>query len=30
MADKEAMARIAAAIDANFDKQVQFLAESQA
>lgn len=27
MADKEAMARIAAAIDANFDKQVQFLAE---
>ncbi|MCA3310576.1 MAG: ArgE/DapE family deacylase [Roseomonas sp.] len=27
MADKEAMARIAAAIDTNFDKQVQFLAE---
>ncbi|MCA3405750.1 MAG: ArgE/DapE family deacylase, partial [Roseomonas sp.] len=27
MADKEAVARIAAAIDANFDKQVQFLAE---
>jgi len=27
MADKEAMARISAAIDANFDKQVQFLAE---
>ncbi|MCA3314797.1 MAG: ArgE/DapE family deacylase [Roseomonas sp.] len=27
MADKQAMARIAAAIDTNFDKQVQFLAE---
>ncbi|MCA4920439.1 MAG: ArgE/DapE family deacylase [Roseomonas sp.] len=27
MADKKAMARIAAAIDTNFDKQVQFLAE---
>ena len=27
MADKEAMARIFAAIDTNFDKQVQFLAE---
>lgn len=27
MADSQAMARIAAAIDANFDKQVQFLAE---
>ncbi len=27
MADSQAMARIAAAIDVNFDKQVQFLAE---